>query len=261
MLDAMADSPERLARELRERPDCPDDEAMSRFLSGRCDPGERRRILRHVMTCDACLAAVDDLTAPARAEARAAARGFRPAAGLRARRLWSPARAMGFAAPLAAACVLAAVVFSRPALRMELEVTRSAMRTESTLSVDDGGVLHPGDRFRVEISALEDGYFFLYAWNQVRGGKFIFPLEGFGDDNRIRKGQSTFNPDEKGWLLEDAEPGTETFFLMFSERAVPAEYISGLDVRLARVSGDRSAVEGLLGRHFSIEQRFSYHVE
>ncbi len=260
LLDRLGESPELLLRELEERPDCPDDEAFSQFLSNRCDRTEKKRILDHILTCPACLAAVDDLTGEARLNARTETRETRPVSQPgRIRRPW--VWGLGYGAPAAAFCIFLAVVFLQPSVRMDLEVTRNALRTEGVMSVADGGLLHEGDRFRVEISARKDGYFFLYAWNKAQGGKFLFPILGFSDDNRIRKGQSVFVPDRKGWLLEDTVPGLETFFLLFSDRSVASDDISLLEDRLAQAGTDRSAIEKQLEKLFSIEQRLSCHVE
>lgn len=259
-LEGLRESPELLLRELEQRPGCPDDETFSRFVSGQCNPLEKQRILGHILTCRPCLATLDDLTAEARASAREEARGAvpvrRPAP---ARRTW--AWGLGLGAPAAAVCVVLALLISAPAVKMQLVVTRDALRTNGTPSVSEGGLLHEGDRFHLEISAREEGYFFLYAWNQAQGGKFIFPVPGFSDDNRTRKGEMVSVPDREGWVLRDTVPGEETIFLLFSRYPLGPEALSRLGDRLKQGPKDRSEIESLLEHHFSVEQRFSYHVE
>ncbi len=261
LLDDLEHSPDLLLRELEEGNDCPDDEAFSRFLSGRCGQEEKRRIHEHITSCYPCLATVDDLTREARVNTGRETRKAMPSArpGSPSRRGW--AWGMGLGTPALALCVLLVVLFPGPALKMDLEVTRSAVRSEGRLSVEDGGLLHPGDRFRMEISARRDGFFYLYAWNQGQGGQFIFPSPEFPDENRIGKGQTLFVPDMQGWQLEEAVPGSETLFLLFSPLSVDREALSRVEQELEGTEKGLSYIEGRLKESFSLEQRITYRVE
>jgi len=259
-LEGLNGSPDLLLRELTPRTDCPDEESFLRFLSGQCSRVERDRILDHVTDCHACLAAVDDLIGPASARAREnRMRGRTPSSRRRSRARW--AWGVGLTAPAAALCVLLAVLFAAPAVEMNLEVMQSALRTEGDRFVKDGGLLHEGDSFRLEVSAREGGFFFLVAWNPSQGGKFIFPVPGVPDENRIEKGQTRLVPDRQGWRLEDVVPGEESLFLLFSEHPVDREELARKGRELEGAGKALPDVERFLQRDFSVEQRITYRVE
>ena len=242
-----------------ETEECLDDRAFQRFVLGKTRGAEKRNILSHMAGCDRCRLMLQGIVAD-REAARLEDHAHRPLAdgrrrGFSARPGWR--QALGFGLPAVALCaVLLFILLPRPVAKMQFRVLASGVRSGETLFLANGGILHDGDRFRLEVTTEKDGYLFVVAWNPREGGRFIFPLDG--RQNRIEKGVIQFVPDKQGWQLLATRPGEETIYLLFSDKPLDRAARQEIEKALKREGSNLRQVEKLLQGDPSIQQQITY---
>ena len=248
---------------------CADDDLLWHALSGRRMEGvARERLEDHLVRCDGCRTLVaeaarapDAIGAVERDALRTEPPDVAPyVQPSRQGRRWL--RGAAWMAPAAALALYAVIMLSVPRASMQLLVEPAdTIRSSGGTAMEDGAVLRAGDRFRVEIRARKDGYFFVYLWEEADPGTFLFPSAEILQGNWIEAGNRVFVPASGAWEVDDQGGGDEGIYLLYSERPVEPEAISGIQRDLERGGSDRAGVERILSRHFSIEQNIRYRHE
>jgi hypothetical protein len=106
------------------------------------------------------------------------------------------------------------------ALSVELTLERNKKQRRvdaSEIFVDDDGV-------RLNVSATEKGYLFVFYKGSDGESKFIFPNKDyFNGENKVEANQTAVIPKE-GWLFFDKKIGTETVFVVYSRTQNLSQY-------------------------------------
>jgi len=263
-----------------QQPGCPDDDVIENFLSRRMKRKEKRLFMEHLSRCDACRTLLAEaVRQPAELarqdEGRLLTRlpsidPFVPGTNETARvttpdhsrpRPRSPwGWGFGVATPAAAAVCIGIILFlGRPNIDMVVHLNRGhVVRSTSAVPLNPGEELQQGDRFRAEIVARKDGFVYFYLLTEFHSGEFLFPSPSIPQENRVRKGEHLFVPGQGLWIVDDKSGGEETLYLLFSETPAPSDEISRILGELEDSKKTRSAVEKILSRYFSIEEKITY---
>ncbi len=85
-----------------------------------------------------------------------------------------------------------------------------------------------GDKIRFHVKSNVDGFAYILLKSGSRGEQSVlFPDQGSGDDNKVRRGEDYVIP-SSGFLTFDDNPGTEKVSLLLSRTPIDAKaYLSG----------------------------------
>jgi hypothetical protein len=222
---------------------CPDEETLAAFCEGSLAQEAMERIEKHLTRCETC---TESLIAFSEAQ------GSRPTAKetrLRAKDLIKPVEKrtlrgrilswlpVSRPVPVMAASVvvLAVIIFGiytiyaphRPSpeippaatfgliVRIPAGVVTRGTSPECTeVEIQDGGVLHSGDMFRIKFELREKAYVYLLALDSQGKLARLMPEKDF--PIKAQPHETYFFPSERGWLRLDDKIGEEKLVLLIS---------------------------------------------
>lgn len=95
-------------------------------------------------------------------------------------------------------------------------ITRGKTPTYKEIEIQDGGLLHSGDIFKIRFKLQKDAYVYVLALNSQGHLTRLFPGKNAGGLFKAKPDKNYFVPQGDGWLKLDDKPGTETFYLLAS---------------------------------------------
>ncbi len=99
-------------------------------------------------------------------------------------------------------------------------ITRGKTPTYKEIEVQDGGVLHSGDIFKIRFKLQKDAYVYVLALNSQGILTRLFPGKNAGGLFKAKPDKDYFVPQGDGWLKLDDKAGTETFYLLASPHVI-----------------------------------------
>lgn len=112
--------------------------------------------------------------------------------------------------------------------RMPSEIeTRGTVPDYREVEVQDGGVLHSGDMFRIKFELQEEAYVYLLSLDSLGNLTRLLPGKDIELPTKIKPHETHIIPKEDEWLRLDDNTGQETLYLLAS-----AEPIDDIDQRI-----------------------------
>jgi hypothetical protein len=105
-----------------------------------------------------------------------------------------------------------------PPLQLEMYVIAS--REREFMIIQEGSVLHSGDRFQVRFRTNADCYFYVVLVEQGGRAQFLFPSVEVPADNKVSGGVHKVLPGMDYWFFLDNRPGVETILGLASYAAL-----------------------------------------
>lgn len=104
--------------------------------------------------------------------------------------------------------------------------------------IDPARVFHSGEKFRLKLQANSAGYLYVINKGSLQDVEMIFPKGAQAKNNRIEPGKASLVPMETNFMF-DADPGTETLFVVLSREREP-----DLDRLIEDVTREQSRPQG-----------------
>lgn len=241
---------------------CPDDEVLAAYLTGNLSEEERERIEEHLVVCRDC---AENLISSSEVESsyQSTEETFTTKEMLkRAKDLVKPRGALALwervsswftvfrpvPVMVAASVILVVVAFGvynlrRPSglspelppsimfniiAKMPSEVVTRGMTPDfREVDLQDGGVLHSGDMFRIKFELQEEAYVYLVSLDSLGNLTKIFPEKDTRFPIKVKPHKTYIVPKGNGWFRLDHNTGQETFYLLASP-----ETIGNIDQRI-----------------------------
>jgi hypothetical protein len=145
----------------------------------------------------------------------------RPSAGTDGGRRRGSAFARGLSAALLL-CGLAAAGHAQDGGTLRVQwamLQRSADGTTRSIdSTRDPVALRAGDRIRLWMKPLTDGWYYLFLHDAQKRLTLLSPTDLGTEEGPVAAGTGWFVPGPQAWFRLDASPGTEVLYLILSDR-------------------------------------------
>ena len=230
---------------------CPDEELLGAYLEGSLTQEERSRIEEHLVICSRCteslilLSQLEGSYTPAQ-ESFVTEEMVERIKGLvqppQKPALWEKVSSWlpGFRpVPImvAASVILAVVIFGiynlysphGPSLvtssirivRLPSEIgTRGTTPDHKEVEIQDGGVLHSGDEFRITFELQEEAYVYLLSLDSLGNLTKLFPEKDTGLHIKVKPHKTYIFPEQKRRFRLDDNTGQETLYLLASPEVI-----------------------------------------
>ena len=231
---------------------CPDDELLAAYHTGNLTQEERERIEEHLSVCSQC---IESLISFAEVESSydSTKKTFttkemvKKAKGLvkapekpplkEIISSWlsgfKPAQAMALATIVMAVVVFGVYYLNIPSpvispfakfniiARMPSGILiRGKTLDYKDVEIQDGGVVHSGDMFRIRFELDEEAYVYVLALDSLGNITKVFPPKGAEPHIRLKPHETHVIPKEKRWFRLDDNTGKEALYLLSSSGAI-----------------------------------------
>lgn len=234
---------------------CPDDEVLAAYLTGNLSEEERERIEEHLVVCRDC---TENLISSSEVESSYQSTEETFTTEQMVRRAKQLVKARDTSAlrermsswffglrpvpvMVAVSILLVAVTFSvynlrRPSglspelppsimfniiARMPSEIaTRGTVPDYRDVEVQDGGVLHSGDMFRIKFELEQEAYVYLLSLDSLENLTRLFPEKDTDVPVKVKAHEAYIVPEGDGWFRLDNSTGRETIYLLASATSV-----------------------------------------
>jgi Domain of unknown function (DUF4384)/Putative zinc-finger len=95
-------------------------------------------------------------------------------------------------------------------------VTRGTGSIHEEVAVENGGLLHSGDMFKVRFEVSEDGYVYLLGLDSKGHLARLVPEKDAGFAFKVKAHQPYFVPEKDEWFRLDQNPGQEHIIMLLS---------------------------------------------
>ena len=234
---------------------CPDDETLAAYLEGSLPKGERDKTEEHLALCEKC---TENLISISEAETSSPYPydGYAsPHMVRRAKDLIRPEERDGILSRLsswfstfkllpvmvtaALVLVVGVSIFYRMQTSPELTpeglasiklgliaripsemMTRGETPQYREIEVEDGGILHSGDMFRIRFELQKEAYLYLFSRDTQGNLARIFPAHGGEAPPKFKPNELYIIPKDEQWFRLDDNIGRETVYLIASPKAI-----------------------------------------
>jgi hypothetical protein len=218
---------------------CPDDELLAAYHAGNLTQKERERIEEHLVVCNQCIESLisfDEVESSydTTKETFTTKEMVKKAKGL----VKTPEKPPLIPAMALATIVMAVVVFGiyylympspemSPFARLNIIarmpsgiLIRGETPDYKDVEIQDGGVLHSGDMFRIRFELDEEAYVCVLSLDTLGDITKMFPPKDAEFHIKLKPHETYVIPKEKEWFRLDDNTGQETLYLLVSPMVI-----------------------------------------